>query len=130
MLKSLVIVAVVLFADRAFGCTIGVPPARSFDSAHYIFIGEVVDVLADPYTSSGIEGLAVGFRVRVSQSVHPALGTTGDLYFDVFPLRLMASCGLMSATTELRAQFPIGSEVRVVAKVATVLSGPSPVDGP
>lgn len=132
MIKCLaVIVAVVLFTDPAFGCTLGVPPARSFDSAHYIFIGEVVDVLADvPYASSGIEGLAVGFRIRVSQPIHPALDSTGNFYYDVFPLRLIASCGLMSATTELRAQFPIGSEVRVVAKVATVLSGPSPVDGP
>lgn len=112
-------IAVLFFANvAAFGCKLGIPPISDFDITHYIFIGEIVEVIENvKYESQGIQDEAVGFKVKVTENIYSPKQKT---YFEVFPLRLTASCGLASDTKKLREQFSVGSEVRVVAKEATV----------
>ncbi len=119
MMKYLFLtVAFLLFTNYALGCKLGINPTSDFDTTHYIFIGEVVEILESvKYESQGIIADAVGLKIKVSENVYSPKPAT---YFEVFPLRLTASCGLRSDTKEVREHYPVGSQVRVVAKEATV----------
>lgn len=110
--------AFLFFTTNVFGCKLGISPTSDFDTAHYIFIGEVVEVLESvKYESQGIKTDAVGLKIKVSENVYSPKPTT---FFEVFPLRLTPSCGLRSDGKEIREHYPIGSQVRVIAKEATV----------
>lgn len=116
-------IAFLLFTSSVFGCKLGIQPTSDFDTSHYIFIGEVVEVIESvEYESEGIKADAVGLKIKVSESIYSPKRTT---FFEVFPLRLTASCGLRSDTKEIREHYPIGSQVRVVAKEATVFKNQS-----
>ena len=119
MMKYLLFtIGFLLFTNDAFGCKVGINPTSDFDTAQYIFIGEVVEILESvKYESQGIEAVAVGLKIKVSENVYSPKQAA---YFEVFPLRLTASCGLRSDTKEVREHYPVGSQVRVVAKEATV----------
>jgi hypothetical protein len=94
-----------------------VGPISGFDREHYIFIGEVVEVIESVnFKSRGVKSDAVGLKIKVSENIYlPKLAS----YYEVFPLRLTSWCGLMSETKEVREHYPVGSQVRVVAKEAT-----------
>lgn len=114
----LLTIAFSFFANTAFGCSLLISPTSDFDTTHYIFIGEIVEVLDNVnYDSQGVKDKAVGFKVKVSENIYSPKQAT---YFEVFPLRLTPSCGLMSDTKKMRELFSVGSQVRVVAKEATV----------
>src|SRR5688572_30000719 len=109
-------VAFLFFTNAAFGCSLYIQPSSDFDATHYIFIGEIVEVLDNvDYVSQGIKDKAIGFKVKVSENTYSPKQAA---YFEVFPLRLTPSCGLMSDAKELRKLFSVGSQVRVVAKEA------------
>jgi len=100
-----------------------IAPVSHFDTAHYIFIGEIVEVIKNvKYESRGVKGEAVGFKVKVSENIYSQKQAA---YFEVFPLHLTPSCGLSSYTKELLEQFSVGSRVRVVAKETTVFKNSS-----
>jgi len=124
MIKYLFLtVAFLFFTNVAFGCSLYVRPASDFDTAQYIFVGEIVEVLDNvDYDSQGIKDKAIGFKVKVSENIYSPKQAT---YFEVFPLRLTPSCGLMSDKKKLRELFSVGSQVRVVAKEATVFKNQS-----
>lgn len=112
-----------LFTNVVFGCKMKPTLATNFDSDHYIFIGEVVEVVGPvKFDSQGEKRDAVGLKIKVSENVYLPKSAT---YYEVFPLRLTASCGLMSDTKEIRERYPIGSYVRVVAKESTALKDQS-----
>lgn len=120
MIKYFFLLVLFLFFSTltTFGCSLGISPISDFDTAHYIFIGEIVEVMENvKYESQGIQDEAVGFKVKVSENIYAPKQAT---YFEVFPLRLTPSCGLMSDAEKLREQFPVGSQVRVIAKESTV----------
>jgi hypothetical protein len=111
-------VTFLLFTNYALGCKLAIDRTSNFDTAHYIFIGEVVEILESViYESEGIKTDAVGLKIKVSENVYSPKSAA---YFEVFPLRLTASCGLSSDAKQVRAHYPVGSQVRVVAKEATV----------
>lgn len=115
MIKCLFLTfAFLFFANAAFGCSLHIQPISDFDTAHYIFIGEIVEVIENvDYNSQGITDKAIGFKVKVSENIYSPKQAS---YFEVFPLSLTASCGLVSDTKELREKYSVGSQVRVVAK--------------
>lgn len=116
-------VAFLLFTSNAFGCKLGISPTSDFDATHYIFIGEVVEVIESvKYESEGIKADAVGLKIKVGENVYSPKSAS---YFEVFPLRLTPSCGLMSDKEEIREHYPVGSQVRAVAKEATVFQNQS-----
>ena len=119
MIKYLFLtVAFLLFTNAIFGCKLAVPPTSDFDSAHYIFIGEIVEIVENAeYESQGMKDESIGFKVKVIENIYSPKQAT---YYEVFPLRLTASCGLASDTIKLLKEFTVGSQVRVVAKEATV----------
>lgn len=117
------VVAFLLFTNYVFGCSLYIPPTSDFDTGHYIFIGEIVEVLENvKYESQGIKNEAVGFKVKVSENIYSPKQAD---YFEIFPLQLTASCGLMSDIKQLRERFSVGSQVRVVAKETTVFKNQS-----
>jgi hypothetical protein len=72
-----------------------------------VFIGEVVEVIESAkYESQAVEGEAIGFKVKVTQSVQTPKQAP---HFLVYPLGLTASCGLRSDSERLREQFPPGA---------------------
>lgn len=112
------IAAFLLFTNYAFGCSLYIAPVSDFDTAHYIFIGEIVKIIKNvEYESQGVKDEAVGFKVKVSENIY---SPKQAIYFEVFPLHLTASCGLRSDPKKLLDQFSVGSQVRVVAKETTV----------
>lgn len=111
-------IAFLLFTNSILGCKLGIQRTSDFDTTHYIFIGEVVEVIESvKYESQGIKTDAVGLKIKVSENVYSPKPAS---FFEVFPLHLTPSCGLRSDIKEIREHYPIGSQVRVVAKEATV----------
>lgn len=107
-----------IFTNYALGCKLAINPTSDFDTAHYIFIGEVIDILEPvKYESEGMMAEAVGLKIKASENIYFPKQAA---YFEVFPLRLTASCGLRSDMKQVREHYPVGSQVRVVAKEATV----------
>ena len=107
----------------------GIRPISDFDPAHFVFIGEIVEVLDVEYHSQIIKSQtikfnAVGFKVKVLENVYSPKQAT---YFEVFPLTINPGCLLESETKRLREMFSVGSQVRVVAKEATIFKT-QPVD--
>jgi hypothetical protein len=115
------IAACSLRQSTSFGCSLVIPPVSRFDAEQYVFIGEVVDVVG-PFKSEDnkAEGEAWGLRVKVSGKVY--LPTSPANYFEVFPYHLTPSCGLAGRSKEeLLKYYPVGSQIRVIAKESTLL---------
>ena len=104
-----------LSLKTASGCAvITVPKLTEFDPAEYIFIGEVTGVV-NPISSEKFHGDAWGIKVRVKDSVF--LPRRPATHFVVVPFELESDCKDKGRSSEdLLRYFPVGSEVRVVAK--------------
>jgi hypothetical protein len=116
LIRSSCAIAFCLLSLRvALGCAvITVPSLTKFDSSEYIFIGEVVGV-AGPIESEKFQGGAWGLKVRVKDSVH--LPKSPASHFVVVPFDLESDCKDKGRSEdELLRYFPVGSEVRVIAK--------------
>ena len=119
MLKYLFLaVTLILSAQHVLGCKMSLPPL-SFDTDHYVFTGEVVEIIENvKYNLDGNEADAVGLKIKVSNNIY---SPKEAVYFEVFPFRSTPWCALKSDAERVREQFPVGSQVRVVAKEATIL---------
>jgi len=109
----------IFLGHSIFGCSLVTKPLRNFDSTEYIFIGEVIGY-TDSLESPDINGQANGLVVKLKESVHlPQIPKT---HFEIFPYGLGADCSTLGASKEeLQRDFPIHSEVRVIAKEARIL---------
>lgn len=102
-----------------FSCTLAGKSLQDFDNEEYIFIGEVVGY-TNPIKSSKLRDAATGLIVKVKESVY--LPKTPKNNFEVFPIELWADCSFGGKSAdELKKEFPINSEIRVIAKEATIL---------
>ena len=111
--------ALIFLCRSIFGCTLGIKPLRDFDSNEYIFIGEVVGY-TDSLESPEIVGKANGLIIKLKESVH--IPQTPKTHFEVFPYGLLADCSTLGySKEELQKDFPINSEVRVIAKETEIL---------
>lgn len=123
VVNNIFFVAAACFLNMAaFGCSISVSQNPHFDPEQYVFIGEVIGVETIEYESNKFKGNAVGLKIKVSENIYSPTITP---IYRVFPLRLIPSCGLWSDDKQILADFPIGSEVRVIAKKLTTLKNSS-----
>jgi len=130
MIKYLLaIIALLFFTNTNFGCSLYIKPISDFDPAHFVFIGEIVEVFDVDYGSQIIKSQiikykAVGFKVKILENIYSPKQAA---YLEVFPLSLTPGCSLVSETKRLREMFLVGSQVRIVAKEATMFKN-QPVD--
>lgn len=118
MIKYLLLsITLLLSANYAFGCMMSFPHTPDFDKTHYMFIGEVVGIAeALNFKSGEIKKDAVGLKIKVAENIYsPKLAS----HYEVFPLSLSTYRSLESEAKHLKESYPIGSQVRVVAKQAT-----------
>lgn len=102
-----------------FGCTLAGKSLGDFDAKEYIFIGEVVGY-TNPIKSPKLRDEATGLIVKIKESIY--LPKNPKNYLEVFPIQLWADCSEGGkAIDELKKEFPINSEVRVIAKEAMIL---------
>lgn len=91
--------------------------------AQYVFIGEVVGIVGPAkYNSDRVRPKpeAYGVRVKVIESIYTP--GTPAAFFEVFPFGIDSACGhLHWPWGDISKHFPVGSQVRVVAKEAEVL---------
>lgn len=111
--------ASVFFVNSAFGCTLGRTSLMDFDETEYIFIGEVIGY-TKPVKSAKLRNDAYGLIVKVKESVY--LPKTPKNDFEVFPIKLWADCSDGGTSIEeLKKEFQIGSEIRVIAKTTELI---------
>jgi hypothetical protein len=122
---------------HSYGCTLAGKSLSKFDQTEYIFIGEVTGY-TEPFnfneseagnsleavsstslnkTSNLNKSKASGLIVEVKESVH--LPQIPKEHFEIFPYILHADCSVGGKTKEeLAKDFPIHSEIQVIAKEA------------
>ncbi len=137
------LIAISFFSIQiGLSCTFAGRSISRFDDDEYVFIGIVTgytkDVAFDEKKEKkSVEAIsktflgepekppsrAVGLIIKVKESVYlPKSGSE----FEVFQYNLMADCSLSSVSSyKLEREFPINSEVRVIAKEAVLLTEPS-----
>lgn len=113
-----------LFSQSAFGCTLAVQPFMKFDPSEYVFTGQVIGIVG-PFESKIFRQKAWGLQIKVGEKVY--LPQTPAEYFEVFPFQLWADCSTVgTAGEELLKYYPVGSSVKVIAKIAKLLPGRLP----
>ena len=86
-----------------------------FDRDSYVFLGKVKGYTA-PATIQGSPSKFFGLKVKATDLVFP---TGGPDEYIVFPMRMMADCTRGGfGIDELKATYPIGSEIRVIGRTA------------
>jgi hypothetical protein len=105
-------------SEHVAGCAvITVPSLAEFDKSEFIFIGQVIG-LSEPMRSEKFHGDAWGVKVKVKESLN--LPKTTASYFVVFLFDLGSDCKDEGQSREkLLTYFPVGTEVRVIAKEST-----------
>ena len=115
-LRLLFAIALCLLSLKVgIGCAvITVPLLTEFDQAEYIFIGEVIGP-AESIESEKFQGKAAGLRVVVKDSLN--LPKSPARHFVIVPFDLASDCRAKGQSEEeLLTYFPVGSEVRVIAR--------------
>ena len=133
-MKILAVIFLIIFAGASVGvaCSISYKPFDKFDSEQYVFIGSVAEIVSQKYSSEDffydaqtkryssktIVKDGYGLRIRLTENIFlPAPQNS----YDVFPLYLTASCGLIGwEEADVLEAFPIGSKVAVVATEPTL----------
>lgn len=110
----------VLFSVQlVFACTLSTKPLGKFDETEYVFIGEVM-AYTEPVETKKFQGAAYGLIIKVKENVY--LPKMPKAYFEVFPIQLWSDCSKSGTAIEkLKEEFPVKSEVRVIAKEAEIL---------
>ncbi|NOT47140.1 MAG: hypothetical protein HOP17_05250 [Acidobacteria bacterium] len=141
MRKVFKVICVICFlcVSSAFGCILSKKSTTKFDSNEFIFIGTVIGytgaVEFDGVRANGsiapISGTYVnqtaepkfvtnGVVVRMKDSVHLPIKSE---VFEVFEYSLRADCLFQGVSiTDLRDEFPLNSEVRVISKKAQLVT--------
>ncbi len=106
-----------LSSNEAFGCAvITVPSLDRLDPSEYIFIGKVKGSIG-PQRSDKFHGEAWSLQVEPVGTLN--MPKSPSSYFVVTPFDLASDCKDQGVSKEkLLTSFPIGSEVRIVAKEA------------
>jgi hypothetical protein len=113
------IISVFVLPQTVFSCTLGLTALSKFDTKEYIFIGEVVGY-TKVIESKKLNSSTYGLIIKNKESVY--LPKTSKGSFEVFPFGLGADCSLFGTDIEeLKKDFPLNSEVRVIAKEAKVI---------
>ncbi len=143
-MKSLIFFTAILLLSiqLALGCMISSRSISKFDDDEFVFIGIVIGYTKDIVFDEKKDNKSVaaisstflrktekqptrvaGLIIKVKESVYlPKPGRE----FEVFQYDLMADCSLSGVTSsKLESEFPINSEVRVIAKEAVLLTEPS-----
>ena len=111
------IAAILLFATNyAFGCKTILPEISSFEPTEYVFIGEVVEIVQFEGKPNSDKGGAFGLKIKVTDDIYSPKSAS---FYEVFPLHLTPACVQSYEADELKQLFPVGSQVRVVAKETT-----------
>ena len=121
LLLLLAFIACASAPQTSSGCTFGLKALKEFDTAEYVFTGEVMGVVG-PFESSEFEGRAWGLKVKVEEAVH--LPKRPRAAFEVFPYHTWSDCTTAAASREeLEKSYPVGSKVKVIATAAKLLKG-------
>lgn len=117
---------IVWFVQSSLACTLLVAPLSKFDKEEFIFIGKVTGYTSEVSSLGSARAnsfKAYGLTVKVKESIFLPETPLSD--FEVFPIALFGDCSLGGSTlNELKKEFPAGTEVRVIAKRATLFSQP------
>lgn len=107
------------FFQTAYPCSLIIDEIGKFDRTEFVFIGEVVGY-TKPVKFKKAKKDAFGLVVKIKEKVY--LPRTLIQHFELFPLGLRADCSLSGAKLRhLKFDFPVGSEIRVIAKQAKIL---------
>lgn len=120
-MKQVIFLITIVFLSfySVFSCTLGIRGLDRFDTSEYIFIGEVVGYTQE-IQSPKLKSSAYGLKIKSKESVYLPKKTKS--YYEVFPIDLWADCSEGGKDIdELKDEFPIGSEVRIIAKEAKLL---------
>ena len=119
MRKLFFLVCLVLLTKVSFACTLAGKSIGKFDETEYVFIGEVTGY-TEAAESKKLKGAAYGLIVKVKESVY--LPKTPKTHFEIFPMQLWADCSEGGTDIKgLKKEFPLNSEIRVIAKAAEIL---------
>jgi hypothetical protein len=111
---ALVFVSLSLPPQLSVACEVRLCFPTEFDTTEYVFIGRVVDVVG-PLRTDIVVGDAYGLLIKAEQVV--SLPDSSIDCFEVFSYGITPSCTPEGRSrTFLSDAFPIGSEVRVIAK--------------
>jgi hypothetical protein len=116
---------IVGLVSGASACTLAGKSLTEFDKTEFIFIGEVVGYSdsGSLKATGGASLNASGLLIKIKEKIF--LPTQSD-DFDVLDLKLMSDCSIEGETpSETRSEYPIGTEVRVIAKAPTLTQGAS-----
>ena len=90
-----------------------------FDETEYVFIGEIVGY-TQPVQSRRLMQDAYGLVVKIKENVF--LPKTPKTHFELFPIELWADCSFAGTRLDnLKKDFPLNAEIRVIAKEAEIL---------
>lgn len=113
-----IVFALTIFVYFSFGCSLNRASLPKFDATEYIFIGEVVgytENLKFPKSQRETAGLVI----KATEKVY--LPKTPKKHFEVFPFGLGADCSTLGTDKKiLEKEFPVGIEIRVIAKEAKI----------
>lgn len=113
------------FAISSFACSLAGKSIGKFDDTEYVFIGEVVGY-TERVASSKLIQAGYGLVVKPNEVVHLPKAT--KKHFEVFSIELWADCSFGGKSiSNLKRDFAIGSEVRVIAKESEIF--PASSDG-
>jgi len=118
-----ILIVLTFFAYSSDACTLQGETLSNFDTTEYIFIAKVVgyakSLKIPTPRGRAARGQASGLIVEVKEKVY--LPATPAKHFEIFPFGLGADCSplAVSKTTLLR-DFPLNSEIRVIADEAEV----------
>lgn len=114
---SIIFLLLSVFINSSFSCTLAGKSISIFDEDEYVFIGDIIGYTS-AVKSAKLRSDGYGLIVKVKESVY--LPETPKSNFEVFPIDLYADCSEGGAEIEdLKKNFPINSEIRVIAKETT-----------
>jgi len=123
-MKNIVLTAffcLICLCESSFGCSLMAKYLPKFDETEFIFIGTVRGYTS-PTKSGKLRGDTYGLIVDVKESIY--LPKVPTKHFEVFPILLGSACeGLGTSIQDLTKDFPVNSEVRIIAKAAEILPG-------
>jgi hypothetical protein len=114
-----------ILTGQMFACMMGVAGLSRFDETEHVFIGEVIGHI-DPVETKSLVEPAAGLRVRPVEIIYAP--KTPLMHYEVFLLHHTSWCAPTGhKIDDLKKWFPIGSEIRVVAKSAMLVPRPETV---
>lgn len=140
-LVSFTLLTLFLFVRVSYSCTVAGKSLSKFDETEFIFIGTVVGYTKPiefdenkgatsikPISWSDVDKssksiLTTGLIVRVDESIYLPKNRRE---FEVFAFDLWADCSIGGISfSKLEFDFPINTEIRVIAKESTLLGNPT-----